>query len=84
MFSQLLSLLVSQLTMTSDPHWCPLAEQAIALAYKLSSQPDKFAEQLLKDIVRKTFTSDSQDGETLNMHEMHFPLSLSLSLYLSL
>jgi hypothetical protein len=63
MFSQLLSLLVSQLTVTSDPHWCPLAEQAIGLAYKLSSQPDKFAEQLLKDIVRKTFTNGSQDGE---------------------
>ena len=63
MFSQLLSLLVSQLTMTSDPHWCPLAEQAIGLAYKLSSHPDKFAEQLLKEIVRKTFANDSTDGE---------------------
>ena len=63
MFSQLLSLLVSQLTVTSNPHWCPLAEQAISLAYKLSSQPDKFAEQLLKEIVKKTFTNDSNNGE---------------------
>lgn len=63
MFSQLLSLLVLQLMVTSDPHWCPLAEQAIGLAYKQSSQPDKFAEQLLKEIVRKTFTNGSQDGK---------------------
>ena len=63
MFSQLITLLVSQLIVTSDLHWCPLAEQAIGLAYKLSSQPDKFAEQLLKEIVRKIFTDNSQDGE---------------------
>lgn len=63
-FSQLHSLLVSQLTVTSDPHWCSLAEQGISLVYKLSNQPDRFTEQLLKDLVKKTFAgSDSDEGE---------------------
>ena len=71
MFSHLHSLLVSQLTLTSDLHWCPLAEQAITLVYRLSNQPDRFAEKLLKDLARKTFTNYPQNGGCLEMNEEH-------------
>lgn len=62
MFSELHSLLVSQLPSTDTQDWCPLAQEAISMVYKLSDQPDKFAESLLKDFVRQIFSS-TPDGE---------------------
>ena len=73
MFSQLNCLLVSQLAATDSQHWCPLAEQGIAMVYKLSEQPDRFAEELLRDLVKQIFSSEQEDGETLLLHQFrHF------------
>lgn len=63
MFSELQSLLVTQLSSTDSQHWCPLAQQAISMVYKLSDQPDKFAEGLLKNLVNEIVSSTQEDGE---------------------
>ena len=80
MFSHLHALLVSHLLTVESREWCPLVEQALATAYKLSNQPDLFAENLLKDLVKQVVSTADEDGKphpltlhTIDYHTVSLP-----------